>query len=93
LDYDLGRHVLEIISSGAAVVAGTAALHLLYEQIYHRAIDRQKLGWALIMFILALNTTMVALLLHKLDDLHSTQRIHAHFSNGPEDYYLMSDAY
>jgi hypothetical protein len=89
LDYDLFRHVLEILASGAAVVAGTAALHLLYEQVAHKAIDRNKLGWAVVLFILALNTTMVALLLYKLDDLHSTQRIHAHFSNGPEDYALM----
>jgi hypothetical protein len=86
------RHVLEILGSGAAVVAGTAALHLLHEQISHKAADRRKLGWAILMFILALNTTMVALLLHRLDDLHSTQRIHAHFSNGPEDYTLMRNA-
>lgn len=92
LDYDLLRHVLEILGSGAAVVAGTAALHLLYEQVSHQATDRHKLAWAIVMFILALNTTMVALLLHRLDDLHSTQRIHAHFSNGPEDYALMRNA-
>lgn len=92
LDYDLLRHVLEILGSGAAVVAGTAALHLVHEQIRNRVIDPKKLGWAIIMFILALNTTMVALLLHKLDDLHSTQRIHANFSNGPEDYSLMRHA-
>jgi hypothetical protein len=92
LDYDLLRNVLEIIGSATAVVAGTAALHLLSEQVSRGAIDRQKLGWALVMFILALNTTMVALSLHKLDDLHTAQRVHAHFSNGPEDYSLMRDA-
>lgn len=88
-DSDILYRVFVVLGTSVVAVAGTAALHAAYEHFTSHVKNRQKLGWAFAMFILALNVFMVALLLVKVDDLHRAQRIQARFYPASEAYTEM----
>lgn len=68
-----------VLGGSAVAVAGAAAIHLLYDIFSRKVKVQDRLGWAFLMFMLAVNTFMVSLLVVRIDNLHREQRIRADF--------------
>lgn len=74
----LGR-VLIGLGTSAAAVAGAAAIHVLYDIFSGKIREKNRLGWAFLLFMVTVNTSIASLLVAKVDSLHKEQRIRADF--------------
>lgn len=88
---DTLSRVILFLAGSVVAVAGTAAVHAAYEHFSPKVKTRNRLGWAFILFALAVNTFIISLAALRVEDLHKSQRLEVNFYPATKAYAKMQE--